>query len=35
MLNGRWFPQTELNKWLDDIAPRFKHALDHETPTRP
>ncbi|HYJ88748.1 MAG TPA: amidohydrolase family protein [Pyrinomonadaceae bacterium] len=35
MLKGRWFAQTELDKWLDDIAPRFKHALDHETPNRP
>ena len=34
MLKGRWFAQTELDKWLDDIAPRFKHALDHETPNR-
>jgi imidazolonepropionase-like amidohydrolase len=28
MLRGRWFTQSELNKWLDEIAPRFQHALD-------
>lgn len=28
MLKGRWFTQTELDKWLDEIAPRFQHALD-------
>ena len=28
MLKGRWFAQTELNRWLDEIAPRFQHALD-------
>lgn len=30
MLNGRWFAQTELNQWLEEIAPRFQHALDKE-----
>jgi hypothetical protein len=30
MLRGRWFTQAELNKWLDEIAPRFQHALDSE-----
>jgi len=29
MLNGRWFTQTQLDKWLDEIAPRFQRALDH------
>ncbi len=28
MLKGRWFTQAELDKWLDEIAPRFQHALD-------
>jgi imidazolonepropionase-like amidohydrolase len=23
MVNGRWFTQAEMNKWLDEIAPRF------------
>ncbi|HUR98844.1 MAG TPA: amidohydrolase family protein, partial [Pyrinomonadaceae bacterium] len=27
MLNGKWYPQEEMNKWLDEIAPRF-HAVD-------
>lgn len=30
MLKGRWFTQAELNKWLDEIAPRFQHALDEK-----
>lgn len=28
MLKGRWFAQAELDKSLDDIAPRFQRALD-------
>lgn len=32
MLKGRWFVQTEMDNWLDEIAPRFQHALDHEKP---
>lgn len=28
MLKGRWFAQTELDRALDEIAPRFQHALD-------
>jgi imidazolonepropionase-like amidohydrolase len=28
MLKGRWFTQAELDKTLDEIAPRFQHALD-------
>lgn len=30
MLKGRWLVQTELDKMLDEIAPRFQHALDLE-----
>ncbi len=29
MLKGRWFTQTQLDRWLDEIAPRLRHALDH------
>lgn len=28
MLKGRWFSQAELDKTLDEIAPRFRRALD-------
>jgi imidazolonepropionase-like amidohydrolase len=28
MLKGKYFLQAELNQWLDEIAPRFQHALD-------
>jgi hypothetical protein len=28
MLKGKYYTQAELNKWLDEIAPRFQHALD-------
>jgi imidazolonepropionase-like amidohydrolase len=28
MLKGRWFTQAELDKTLDELAPRFQHALD-------
>jgi imidazolonepropionase-like amidohydrolase len=28
MLRGRWFAQAELDKMLDEIAPRFRRALD-------
>jgi imidazolonepropionase-like amidohydrolase len=28
MIDGKYYPQSELNKWLDEIAPRFQHALD-------
>jgi imidazolonepropionase-like amidohydrolase len=27
MLKGRYFTQSEMNKWLDDIAPRFQKAV--------
>jgi imidazolonepropionase-like amidohydrolase len=30
MLKGRWFSQDELDKMLDEIAPRFERALDEE-----
>ena len=28
MLKGKYYSQSELNRWLDEIAPRFQHALD-------
>ena len=28
MLKGKYYTQTELNSWLDEIAPRFQKALD-------
>ena len=30
MLNGKYYQQSEMNKWLDEIAPRFQHALDEK-----
>ncbi|MDX6270457.1 MAG: hypothetical protein QOD28_1680 [Acidobacteriota bacterium] len=30
MLKGRWFTQAELDRTLDEIAPRFRHALDEK-----
>jgi imidazolonepropionase-like amidohydrolase len=30
MIKGKYFTQTEMNRWLDDIAPRFQHALDEK-----
>jgi hypothetical protein len=30
MLKGKYYAQTEMNKWLDQIAPKFKAALDSE-----
>ena len=30
MLKGKYYPQSELNTWLDEIAPRFQHALDEK-----
>ena len=30
MLKGKYYPQAEMNRWLDDIAPRFRHALDEK-----
>jgi imidazolonepropionase-like amidohydrolase/pimeloyl-ACP methyl ester carboxylesterase len=34
MLKGKWFPQAELNGWLDDIAARFQKT-EPETPSSP
>lgn len=28
MLKGKYYLQPEMNGWLDEIAPRFQHALD-------
>jgi imidazolonepropionase-like amidohydrolase len=28
MLKGKYFLQAEMNQWLNEIAPRFQHALD-------
>jgi len=30
MLKGKYYSQAEMNKWLDEIAPRFQHALDEK-----
>lgn len=30
MLKGKYYTQTELNRWLDEIAPRFQKAFDAE-----
>ena len=30
MIKGQYFTQTEMNRWLDEIAPRFQHALDEK-----
>jgi imidazolonepropionase-like amidohydrolase len=30
MLKGKWHPQTELNGWLDEIAPKIHGALEAE-----
>ncbi len=30
MLKGKYYTQTEMNKWLDEIAPKFQHAFDGE-----
>lgn len=27
MIKGRWFTQDEMNKWLDEIAPRFQKVV--------
>ena len=34
MLKGRYYSQTEMNEWLDQIAPRFRNALNSETGPR-
>jgi adenine deaminase len=33
MLKGKYYRQSEMNQWLDEIAPRFHHSLDEEKPT--
>ena len=30
MLKGKYYLQGELDQWLDEIAPRFQHALDEK-----
>jgi imidazolonepropionase-like amidohydrolase len=30
MLKGKYYLQPEMNHWLNEIAPRFQHALDAE-----
>jgi len=30
MLKGKYYPQAEMNQWLETIAPRFRHALDEQ-----
>jgi N-acetylglucosamine-6-phosphate deacetylase len=30
MLKGKWYPQSELNAWLDEIAPRMHGVLKDE-----
>jgi len=30
MIKGRWFTQAELDRTLDEIAPRFRHAHDEK-----
>jgi len=30
MLKGKWYEQTELNRWLDEIAPRMHSAYEAE-----
>jgi len=30
MLKGKYYPQVEMNQWLDKIAPRFQKALDEQ-----
>ena len=35
MLKGRWFTQTELNGWLDEIAPKIANSYHEPTRTSP
>lgn len=30
MLKGKYYSQAEMNQWLDNIAPRFQHALEQK-----
>jgi imidazolonepropionase-like amidohydrolase len=33
MLRGKWFTQAEMNKWLDEIAPRMHRGFEKEERT--
>jgi imidazolonepropionase-like amidohydrolase len=33
VLRGRWFAQSEMNKWLDEIAPRMHRGFETEEKT--
>jgi imidazolonepropionase-like amidohydrolase len=33
MLRGKWFTQAEMNKWLDEIAPRMHRGFEQEERT--
>jgi imidazolonepropionase-like amidohydrolase/pimeloyl-ACP methyl ester carboxylesterase len=33
MLKGKYYPQAEMNKWLDDAAPKIHNALPEEKKT--
>jgi imidazolonepropionase-like amidohydrolase len=30
MLKGKYYPQSEMDRWLDEIAPSFQHALEEK-----
>lgn len=32
MLKGKYYPQTEMNKWLDEIAPKIANSYTEKTP---
>lgn len=32
MLKGKWYAQSELNKWLDEIAPKIAGSMIHKQP---
>ena len=32
MLKGKWYEQSELNRWLDEIAPKIAGSIKHEEP---
>jgi imidazolonepropionase-like amidohydrolase len=32
MLKGKWYEQAELNRWLDEIAPKIAGSIKHEEP---
>ncbi len=31
MLKGKWYPQPELDRWLDEIAPRIANSVNGST----